>query len=156
MTAQLDQQLAQLHRSSVQTGITMNPLVQAQTIQTGGGGGVSEKNEGNVFRASGSSPGAHAQEVMRRIPATSSRATRRQIAQLMVRVLNLAVYPMELIAVSPLPRGFLPKVGKRIAFGYLYPAEDAALLGALRSNCRSVSSTASLLARACAAKRRCL
>ena len=71
---------------------------------------------------------AHAEEVMRRVPASASRATRRHIAQLMGRVLNLAVYPLSLIAASPLPRGFLPKTGKRIAFGYLYPEEDARML----------------------------
>jgi integrase len=71
---------------------------------------------------------AHAEEVMRKIPASTSRATRRHVAQLMGRVLNLAVYPLSMIPASPLPRGFLPKSGKRIAFGYLYPVDDARLL----------------------------
>ena len=70
----------------------------------------------------------HAEEVMRHVSPTASRATRRHVAQLMGRVLNLAVYPLSLISASPLPRGFLPKVGKRIACGYLYPEEDARLL----------------------------
>jgi integrase len=69
----------------------------------------------------------HAHEVMRRIPAGRSSATRRQIAQVMSRVLNMAVYPAEEIKASPLPKGFLPKVRTRVG-RYLLPAEDAALL----------------------------
>ena len=71
----------------------------------------------------------HAQEVMRRLPDTSSRSTRRHVAQLMVRICNLAVYPAKLIVHSPLPKGFLPKIGKPKAMSYLYPDEDATLLG---------------------------
>jgi integrase len=70
----------------------------------------------------------HAQEVMRRVPRDLSSAWRRQVAQVMVRLCNLAVYPCELLEVSPLPKGFLPKVRTR-AGGYLYPAEDRSLLG---------------------------
>ena len=70
----------------------------------------------------------HAHEVMRRIPPGRSSATRRQIAQVMARVLNMAVYPAEEIKASPLPKGFLPKVRTRVG-RYLLPAEDAALLG---------------------------
>ena len=73
----------------------------------------------------------HAQDVLRRIPAKASRSTRRHVAQLMVRVFNLAVYPSEVLDRSPLPRGFLPKVGPRKAGAYLYPDEDRALLGAV-------------------------
>ncbi len=71
---------------------------------------------------------AHAQEVLRRIPSSLSRGTRRHVAQLMARVLSLAAYPCELITSSPLPRGFVPRVTKRVAFAYLYPSEDAAIL----------------------------
>jgi integrase len=71
---------------------------------------------------------AHAQEVLRRIPSSLSRGTRRHVAQLMARVLSLAAYPCEAIAASPLPRGFVPRVSKRVAFAYLYPSEDAAIL----------------------------
>jgi integrase len=49
----------------------------------------------------------------------------------MARVLNLAVYPCEHIERSPLPRGFLPKVGKGKALAYLYPDEDRKLLGCI-------------------------
>lgn len=69
-----------------------------------------------------------AQDVLRRVPSSIRSSTRRQIAQLMVRICNLAVYPCELLEVSPLPKGFLPRVKCRIG-GYLYPADDRALLG---------------------------
>ena len=69
----------------------------------------------------------HAQEVMRRIPEGRMSATRRHVAQVMVRLCNLAVYPCEILKASPLPKGFLPKVKSRVG-GYLYPKEDAALL----------------------------
>lgn len=70
---------------------------------------------------------AHAHDVLRRIPRERSTATRRQVAQVMVRVLNLAVYPCELLPASPLPKGFLPKVRVRPG-AYLYPSEDRTLL----------------------------
>lgn len=75
----------------------------------------------------------HAQDVLRRIPAKASRSTRRHVAQLMVRVFNLAVYPSEVLERSPLPRGFLPKVGPRKAGAYLYPDEDRALLACVET-----------------------
>lgn len=55
-------------------------------------------------------------------------ATRRQYAQLISKVLGLAVYPLRAIAASPLPRGWLPSAKCTKAFSYLYPAEDAVLL----------------------------
>ena len=64
---------------------------------------------------------------MRRIPRDRMSATRRQVAQLMVRLCNLAVYPCEILKAPPLPKGFVPKVKSRVG-GYLYPKEDAALL----------------------------
>jgi integrase len=71
----------------------------------------------------------HAEAAMRQLPETTKRpATRRHYAQVISRVLGLAVYPLRLIPASPLPRGFLPKVGKPPAFPYLRPAEEAALL----------------------------
>jgi len=71
----------------------------------------------------------HGLEAMRKLPARAKRpATRKQYAQLLNRVLALAVYPCRYIAANPLPKGFVPKVGKPPAFTYLYPNEDAALL----------------------------
>jgi integrase len=73
----------------------------------------------------------HAEAAMRQLPKEAKRpATRRQYAQLIHRVLGLAVYPCRIIEHHPLPKGFMPKVGKPPGFSYLYPTEDEALLGA--------------------------
>jgi integrase len=72
----------------------------------------------------------HAQAVMANLPKTTKRpATRRQYAQLLHRVLELAVFPCRLLETNPLPKGFMPKTGKSPAFPYLYPAEEVALMG---------------------------
>jgi integrase len=72
----------------------------------------------------------HVETVMANLPKTAKRsATRRGYAQVLSRVLGLAVFPCRLLASNPLPRGFLPKTGKPPGFTYLYPNEDAALLG---------------------------
>ena len=76
---------------------------------------------------------ADAERVMRELPLTPSKrplkpATRRQYAQLLHRVLKLAVYPLGLIPHNPLPEGFLPHPGEPPAFTYLHPKEDADLL----------------------------
>jgi integrase len=68
-----------------------------------------------------------AQEVLRRVPRSLSSSTRRHVAQAMVRLFHLAVYPCQLIAASPIPKGFLPKVHTRPT-AYLYPKEDRSLL----------------------------
>lgn len=70
---------------------------------------------------------AHAELVMSRLPKKVERS-RRHIAQLMVRLLNLAVYPGCLIATSPIPRGWLPKVKERPLFSCLFPREELLLL----------------------------
>jgi integrase len=71
----------------------------------------------------------HCEQVMRSLPGTAKRpATRRHYAQVLRRVLELAVYPCRLIDANPLTRNFMPKVGKTPAFSYLYPDEDLALL----------------------------
>jgi integrase len=69
-----------------------------------------------------------AERAMAALPAGRSPATRRHYAQLISKVLNLAQYPCRVIDRSPLPRGFLPKIGRQPAFPFLYPAEDARLL----------------------------
>jgi integrase len=68
-------------------------------------------------------------DVMRRLPETLAPATRRHVAQLLSRVFSLAVYPCRLLAVSPLPRGFLPKLRRGKAKVALYPDGEAALIG---------------------------
>jgi hypothetical protein len=70
----------------------------------------------------------HAQEIMRRIPTTKARATRRSVAQLVARVVNLALYPCKYLEHSPIPRGLLPRTGNGKALTYLYPDEDRRLL----------------------------
>jgi integrase len=74
----------------------------------------------------------HAETAMRHLPPEAKRpATRRGYAQVIHRVLALAVYPCRYIATNPLPKGFMPKVGKPPAHSYLYPAEDAALMACI-------------------------
>lgn len=67
-------------------------------------------------------------DVMRKLPAGLSSATRRHVAQLMSRTFALAVYPCRLLAASPLPRGFLPKLRRQKAKATLYADEEARLL----------------------------
>lgn len=54
--------------------------------------------------------------------------SRRQVAQLLGRVMALAVYPLRLREASPIPRGWLPKKGDEKALVWLFPDEDARLL----------------------------
>ena len=69
---------------------------------------------------------------MAAIPEGRRPGTRRHYAQLVSRVLGLAVWPCELIDRNPLPKGFIPRTGKQRAsarrFESLRPAEDARLL----------------------------
>jgi integrase len=71
----------------------------------------------------------HADHVMTQLPVTLRRGTRRQVAQLINRVLNLAVFTGA-IASNPLPRGWLPKAPKPESVGKesLLPSEEAILL----------------------------
>jgi integrase len=75
-----------------------------------------------------------AERAMRKLPADLSPASRRHYAQLISRILSLAVYPARVIKVSPIPRGWLPKLGARKAFAYLYPTEDAKLMASTGAN----------------------
>lgn len=72
----------------------------------------------------------HADRVMAELPPPPklSPATRRHVAQVMNRLLNLAEYPARIIAKNPLPKGFLPSVGAPKALTHLYPDEDRTLL----------------------------
>ncbi len=71
----------------------------------------------------------HGLDVMRKVPERLSSARRRHIAFLMRRVLALAVFPGRVIATNPLPDGFLPKLDAPKARGFLFPDEEARLLG---------------------------
>jgi integrase len=70
---------------------------------------------------------AHAEQVMANLPDSVARS-RRQVAQVMSRLMNLAVYPGKWIASSPIPRGWLPSPPPPKAKECLYPDEDRALL----------------------------
>ena len=70
----------------------------------------------------------HAEAIMRGIPASHAAATRRHVAQVLHRLLGIAVFPLRLREANPLPKGFLPTIGPPKAKGYLYPDEDAQLL----------------------------
>jgi integrase len=70
----------------------------------------------------------HAEYVMANLPQTVARS-RRQVAQVMSRLMNLAVYPGKWIKASPIPRGWLPSPPMAKAKECLYPDEDALLLG---------------------------
>jgi integrase len=65
---------------------------------------------------------------MRSLPSELASGSRRQVAQLLHRVLKLAAYPARLIERSPLPKGFLPKPSAKKAQQWLYPEEDLRLL----------------------------
>lgn len=69
-----------------------------------------------------------ADRVMAACPAVAGSAARRHVAQVIHRVLALAAYPAKIIKVSPLPKGWLPKLGPPKAKSYLYPDEDRRLL----------------------------
>jgi len=73
----------------------------------------------------------HAEAVMRSLPESLSKGSRRQVAQLMHRVLAMAVFPARIREANPLPRGFLPATKNQKAMTYLYPDEDKALMGCI-------------------------
>jgi integrase len=75
---------------------------------------------------------ADAKRAMAALPKGLASATRRAYAQIIGRLLALAVYPLELIPASPLPRGWLPKVTRTRATAWLYPAEETQLLACAR------------------------
>jgi len=70
----------------------------------------------------------HAEAVMASLPGSLAAATRRHVAQVISRVMRLAVYPGKWIATSPIPRGWLPRVGDPKAKECLFPDEDACFL----------------------------
>jgi integrase len=71
----------------------------------------------------------HADGIIAKLPSALKKATRRHVAQLVSRVLRLAVFT-DTLKVSPLPPGWLPKAPKAesIAKESLLPSEEAKLL----------------------------
>lgn len=55
--------------------------------------------------------------------------SRRHVAQALGRVINLAVFPGKALPANPLPKGWLPKQKARKAMTFLYPREEAILMG---------------------------
>ena len=70
----------------------------------------------------------HAELVMQKMERGLSASSRRHVAQLIGRLLAMAVYPCRLIKASPIPRGWLPSAGTKKGFPILYADEDARLL----------------------------
>jgi integrase len=77
-----------------------------------------------------------AEFVMASIPEVSARtkrplrpASRRHIAQVISRLMRLAVFPGRLRKDNPIPPRWLPMVDEALAKESLYPSEDALLLG---------------------------
>lgn len=70
----------------------------------------------------------HGEAILAGLPRELAHESRRHVARLVKRLLSIAVYPMRLIAVSPLPRGWVPSAGPRKARGWIYPDEDLRLL----------------------------
>jgi integrase len=71
-----------------------------------------------------------AERVMAALPPPSelSNASARHVAQTVRRVLGLAVYPLRILEVHPLPRGFMPSPENDKAKTYVYPDEDLKLM----------------------------
>ena len=72
---------------------------------------------------------ADAERIMAALPEDLQQQTRRNIAKAVSRVLSLAVYPAKLRDSNPIPRGFMPPTGGRKAELWLWPEEEAQLIG---------------------------
>ena len=72
----------------------------------------------------------HADLVMSKLPPRRVKAagTRRHVAQIMYRVMNLAVVPLKLIKQNPIPRGWLPRIESRKHYTCLFPSEERTFL----------------------------
>ena len=70
-----------------------------------------------------------AERAMSKLPArVRTPATRRHYSQVIRRVLQLSVYPLKLIDTNPIPKNFMPKVGKGHAVQWIYPDEEKQLV----------------------------
>jgi len=70
----------------------------------------------------------HCDAVMASLPEGMSPGTRRQVAQVIHRVLRLAVMPARILKASPIPSGWLPAPSRARPDAYLYPENDEKLL----------------------------
>ncbi len=73
-----------------------------------------------------------ADEALRRLSERVGQTTLRRYAQVIHRVLRLAVYPAQIIERTPLPSGWLPRNADARAKSYLYPSEDKMLMACKR------------------------
>lgn len=73
----------------------------------------------------------HAERVMAELPEHLAPATRRQVAQVLAKVLHLSVYPLRLRPENPIPRGWLPAVrrGSQRQQETPYPSEIDRFVG---------------------------
>ena len=69
-----------------------------------------------------------ADRAMASLPKGLKPATRRQYAQLISRVMRIAVYPLRLREANPIPAGWVPRANSAPRSAYLFPSEDAGLL----------------------------
>lgn len=67
-------------------------------------------------------------DVLEHLPETLAPGSRRQVAQLISRLMSLAVFPLRKIAHSPIPKGFLPEGKRELAKQYLYVREEEKLI----------------------------
>lgn len=70
----------------------------------------------------------HAEIVMANLPDDMARTTRGHVAQIIGRLMKLAVYPGRLRKDNPIPSGWIPRPSDAKAMECLYPSEDATLL----------------------------
>lgn len=70
----------------------------------------------------------HAELVLEHIPKTLAPKTRKQIAQVLQRVIHLAINPLKALKHSPLPDFWMPQPKVKYVKQFLYPAEEAELL----------------------------
>lgn len=71
----------------------------------------------------------HAEAVMRALPEGLASASRRHVAQLLNRIMKLAVYPLRLREASPIPAEWMPSTSSRSGH-WIYPDEDGLLMRA--------------------------
>lgn len=96
----------------------------------------------------------HAEDVMRRLPSRLSPASCRHVAQILRRVLTLAVFPAQIVDRSPLTRGFLPKVERKKAPATCSPMKTRYSSLAPRSRSYAGGSVAFSIERVCAPGKR--
>ena len=95
-----------------------------------------------------------AELVMSRLPPELSSATRRHVAQLMHRLMALAVYPARIRQANPLPKGFMPRVRRTKAFHIRTRRRRRSWSATNRRDLSNVSTSAFSRAKACARARR--